>query len=380
MKPFKIACILGTRPEIIKMAPVILVLKSMVDYFDVDVICTGQHRELLVPLIEWFGLNITESMDLMQVNQGLNDLSGRMLLAFSTIFSHKKYDCVIGQGDTTTVFVSALAAFHEKIPFAHIEAGLRTFDKNSPFPEEMNRLLVSRIASIHFAPTEEAARNLYKEGISENEVFVTGNTVIDALCFTTGRLGEMKNNTSSGKKMVFVTAHRRENFGAPLEQICQAIRRVAIEQKDVTFIFSVHPNPNVRTVVYNRLDGIQNIKLVDPMPYPELVEHIRRCDIVLTDSGGLQEEAPMLNKPVLILREETERPELVALGGAVLVGTNENTIVHWLTQLLTDRDCYQKMILGYSHYGDGKASLQIADHLLSFLLYCARSIESTTQG
>jgi UDP-N-acetylglucosamine 2-epimerase (non-hydrolysing) len=368
MKRFKIACILGTRPETIKMAPVILALQAMPDFFDVEVICTGQHRELLTPIIEWFGLDITHSMDLMQANQGLHELSGRMLLAFSEIFKAKKYSCVIGQGDTTTVLISALAAFHEKIPFAHVEAGLRTLDRYCPFPEEMNRVLASRLANIHFAPTESAAQNLRNEGISPNEVFMTGNTVIDALNFTVERLEQGKPSTPTTKKMVFVTAHRRENFGEPLKRICRAILRVATEQQDICFVFSVHPNPNVREVVYSLLQDTQNIKLVDPMPYPELVEYLQSCDLVLTDSGGLQEEAPMLKKPVLVLREETERPELVELGGSHLVGTDENNIVHWVTTLLSNNASYQKMVLGYSPYGDGKASLKIADYLLSMLL------------
>lgn len=368
MKRFKVACILGTRPETIKMAPVILALQSMTQSFDVDVICTGQHRELLTPLIEWFGLNITHSMDLMQANQGLNELSGRMLLAFSEIYKVQKYDCVIGQGDTTTVLISALAAFHEKIPFAHIEAGLRTFDRNCPFPEEMNRVLASRLASIHFAPTDSAAKNLINEGISTQEVFMTGNTVIDALKFTVERLDKQPTPQPATNKMVFVTAHRRENFGAPLERICRAIRRVATEQEDICFVFSVHPNPNVRDVVYTLLQDIPNIKLVDPMPYPKLVEYLQSCDLVLTDSGGLQEEAPMLKKPVLVLREETERPELVDLGGSLLVGTDEDKIVHWVNELLSDYESYQKMVLGYSPYGDGNASLKIADYLFSMLL------------
>lgn len=368
MSRFKVACVLGTRPETIKMAPVILALKSMSDCFDVEVICTGQHRELLVPLIEWFGLEIVESMDLMQANQGLNELSGRMLLAFSALFKNKKYDCVVGQGDTTTVFISALAAFHEKIPFAHVEAGLRTFDRNCPFPEEMNRVMASRLAAIHFAPTEITAKNLYNEGISSADVFVTGNTVIDALKFTLDRLDKKNESLPVFKKMVFISAHRRENFGEPLERICQAIRLIASEQQDVNFVFSVHPNPNVRGVVYLLLQDIANVELVDPMPYPELVGYLERCDFVLTDSGGLQEEAPMLQKPVLVLRDDTERPELLQLGGSVLVGSDKDTIVHWVRKLLVEPDSYKKMVVGYSPYGDGTASLKIADHLYSMLL------------
>jgi UDP-N-acetylglucosamine 2-epimerase (non-hydrolysing) len=369
MKRYKIACILGTRPETIKMAPVILALKAMPDYFDVDVICTGQHRELIIPLIDWFDLSISKNMDLMQENQGLSDLGGRVLIALSAIFKERTYDCVVGQGDTTTVCMSALAAFHEKIMFAHIEAGLRTFDRHSPFPEEINRVLISRLASMHFAPTDETALNLYNEGVSRESVFITGNTVIDALCFTVDRLKKVEAQPSP-KKIVLVTAHRRENFGAPLERICQAIRRMALDRDDVCFYYLVHPNPNVRQMVFSILQSIPNVTLLDPLPYQDLVHYLNKCDIVLTDSGGLQEEAPMLKKPVLVLREETERSELVSLGGAILVGSNEEKIIHWVTKLLTDRDVYEKMILGYSPYGDGKASLRIVDYLLTRLRHC----------
>ena len=369
MTRFKIACVFGTRPEAIKMAPIILLLQSMPELVAVEVICTGQHRELLIPLIEWFGLSIAKNMDVMQDNQGLNDLAGRLVRDLGQIFHQEQYDCVIGQGDTTTVFSAALAAFHEKIPFAHVEAGLRTYDRYSPFPEEMNRVLVGKLASIHFAPTEAAAKNLMKEGVSINSIYMTGNTVIDALQFTVDRLTSAENDSSKGdeKKIVFVTAHRRENFGEPLQRICRAIQRIVAESVHTRVIFSVHPNPNVRDFVYEQLGSLHQVTLFDSLPYPELVSWLQRCDIVLTDSGGLQEEAPALKKPVLVLRNETERQELIDLGGGVLVGSDEDMIVNWVSKLLTDDEAYQRMIIGYSPCGDGNSSQRIVDHLLTML-------------
>lgn len=368
MSRFKVACVFGTRPEVIKMAPVILALEALPEYFDVRIISTGQHRELLTPLVDWFGLKIDTNLDLMQANQGLNELCGKIIIALGTIFQKEKFDCVIGQGDTTTVFAASLAAFHEKIPFAHVEAGLRTYDRYSPFPEEMNRVLAGRLTTIHFPPTLASQNNLLKEGISANHICMTGNTVIDALKFTVQRLPKQDDaNVNPYKKLILVTAHRRENFGEPLQRICQAILRIAQSSNDIRIVFSVHPNPNVKEMVYAYLNNIANVELCGPMPYLELVSYMAACDIVLTDSGGLQEEAPALNKPVLILREETERPECVELGGAKLVGSNEDLIVDSVTNLLNDNAAYKKMVLGFSPYGDGKAGQYIADHLITAL-------------
>lgn len=367
MKPCKIACIFGTRPEVIKMAPVILALQSMPEQVRVEVISTGQHREMLIPLIKWFGLNVTKNMDLMHHNQRLNELTGRLVHQLGQCFNSSSYDLVIGQGDTTTVFAAALAAFHEQIPFAHVEAGLRTFDRNLPFPEEMNRVLVGRLANIHFAPTTIAVQNLRKEGILEQNIFMTGNTVIDALQYTVRRLQQENQTVILKEKTIFVTAHRRENFGAPLKSICRGIRRILEAFPEANFVFSVHPNPNVREVVYEILGDAPQVKLVEPMSYPELVAYVQACYIILTDSGGLQEEAPFLGKPVLILREETERPEVVNLGGATLVGSDEENISHWVMKLLLNKEVYQKMVLGYSPYGDGAAGKQIAEKLVTLL-------------
>lgn len=363
MKRMKIACIFGTRPELIKMAPVIQALEAQSSRFEVESICTGQHKELLTPLIEWFGLTVHRNMNVMRAGQSLNELSGRLMTEFGKLFSELKYDYVIGQGDTTSVFTAAFAAFHERIPFAHVEAGLRTFDKNLPFPEEMNRVLAGRLATLHFAPTSVSAANLRKEGVPENEIFIIGNTVIDALQYTAKKIGADSHNKLSDKKSIFVTAHRRENFGDALMQICSAIRRIAEKAPDTEIIFPVHPNPNVRGVVFDALNGVKNIQLIDPVPYEDLVRYLQQSYLVLTDSGGLQEEAPALGKPVLVLREETERPELVELGGSILVGSNESLIVEKTLSLLTDENAYQAMVLGYSPYGDGKASEKIAEIL-----------------
>ncbi|SEI00382.1 UDP-N-Acetylglucosamine 2-epimerase [Rhizobium tibeticum] len=366
MNRLKIACVFGTRPEAIKMAPVIRALASRPEIFDVRTICTGQHRELIAPLTDWFELDVAVNMDVMTPNQGLNKLAGKLLIEFEALFSEEHFDGVIGQGDTTTVFTSALAAFHKRIPFFHVEAGLRTFDMKFPFPEEMNRVLVGRLASLHFAPTDQAAGNLASEGVTSDSIFMVGNTVIDALNFTVDKLPATSASDGRDSKLILVTAHRRENFGEPLERICNAIRRIAINHENVRFAFPVHPNPNVRKVVDDRLRGLQNVDLMDPLPYPVLVDYLKRCDLVLTDSGGLQEEAPALSKPVLVLREETERPELVQLGGSILVGSSEALIYDSVAELLTNSIRYKQMVVGSSPYGDGHASQKIAEHVHAF--------------
>jgi UDP-N-acetylglucosamine 2-epimerase (non-hydrolysing) len=360
MTKLKVACIFGTRPELIKMALLINALKDDQAHFEVESICTGQHKELLDPLIDWFGLTIHRNLDVMRPGQGLNDLLGRLITEFGKLFSEKKYDYVIGQGDTVSVVAAAFAAFYENIPFVHVEAGLRTFDRNLPYPEEMNRVLVGRLATIHFAPTETAATNLRNEGVPAENLFMVGNSVIDALQYTAKRIGNDSSENHSEKKLIFVTTHRRENFGEPLNQICNAIRRIAEEFSDVEIVFPVHPNPNVRNIVFEALGDIKNIQLIDPVPYEKLVSYLQRSYLVLTDSGGLQEEAPALSKPVLVLREETERPELVELGGSILVGSDESRIFENVYRLLTDVDAYRSMVIGYSPYGDGKACERMA--------------------
>jgi UDP-N-acetylglucosamine 2-epimerase (non-hydrolysing) len=359
MKPARIACVFGTRPETIKMAPVIQALQHHPRRFQVDSICTGQHRELLSPLIAWFGLTVKLDLAVMRADQTLNALCARLLNRFGQLFARVRYDCVIGQGDTSSVLCAALAAFHEKIPFVHVEAGLRTFDRNYPFPEEINRGLVGRLARLHFAPTARAAENLRREGVEDACIHLIGNTVIDALQHTAARVAPV----ADAGQTVLVTAHRRENHGAPLLRICHAIRRLAHDSPRTTFVFAVHPHPEVSHAVHAQLSGLENVRLVAPMPYPEWVRALQQCHLVLTDSGGLQEEAPALGKPVLVLREETERPELVELGGSRLVGSDEARIHAAVMQLLNDAPAYQQMVIGASPYGDGQASQRLVQHL-----------------
>jgi UDP-N-acetylglucosamine 2-epimerase (non-hydrolysing) len=366
VKQFKICCLFGTRPEIIKMAPVIHALHQHTDKVSVHVVCSGQHRELLLPLIEWFDIQVHTNLDVMQANQDLNSLSAKVIDGFGELFKHEKYDFVIGQGDTTTVLMSALAAFHAKIPYGHVEAGLRTFDYNFPFPEEMNRVLVGKLASLHFAPTQTSANNLLNEKINADSILVTGNTVIDALYYTVNKLG-LNNKDNDAEKTILVTAHRRENWGQPLECICLAILTIAENNPNITIVFPVHPNPNVRETVNRLLGNKANIHLCDPLPYDQLVGMLAKSYLVITDSGGLQEEAPALHKPVLVLREETERPEVVKLGGAYLVGNDTKRIIEMTEKLLNDKAAYNNMILAYSPYGTGNAAELITARIIDYL-------------
>ena len=354
MKKIKVCCIFGTRPELIKMAPVIRALKLFPDQFEVEAISTGQHRELLIPLIKWFDLKIDKNLDVMTPGQSLNELTGRLMSGFGKLLAENQYDLIIGQGDTTSVFAAAFAAFHAKIPFAHVEAGLRTYDRNLPFPEEMNRVLVSRLATLHFSPTDASARNLRNEGVAEETIFMVGNSVIDALHYTINKIGPSEKDNLFGKNKILVTAHRRENHGEPLREICNAIRRIAERFPAVEITFPVHPNPQVRKVVYDALRDLKNVILIEPLPYEDLIRLLSQSYLVLTDSGGLQEEAPALGKPVLVLRDETERPELVECGGSILVGSNADVIYNQTVRLMTDENFYNSMVIGKSPYGDGR--------------------------
>lgn len=349
------------------MAPIIQKLSESPEY-EVVSINTGQHRELLTPLLEWFDLQVHHSMDVMRAGQSLNELAGRLMTEFGKLFKQTGYDYVIGQGDTTSVVTAAWAAFHEKIPFLHVEAGLRTFDRNLPFPEEMNRVMVGRLASLHFAPTETSVKNLLAEGVQAEHIFMIGNTVIDALQFTASKVAYDLPKFDNGRRMIFMTAHRRENFGEPLLRVCSAVRAIVTRFSDVDVVFPVHPNPNVRNVVYAALGDLPSVNLIDPVPYNELVGYLLRSYFVLTDSGGLQEEAPALSKPVLVLRDETERPELVNMGGSLLVGSDTERIVSEASKLLTDPARYQRMVLGYSPYGDGNAAERLEECLRQHLM------------
>ncbi len=364
----KIACIVGTRPEVIKMAPLIRALRAA-RAFNVEVWCSGQHRELLTPLAQWFEIEFDRDLQVMSENQSLGELTARLMRSFETSLSASRPDLVIAQGDTTTVMCAALSAFYQRIAFAHVEAGLRTFDLYNPFPEEYNRVAVTRLAQLHFCPTQRAYDNVRAERGEGTAAYITGNTVIDALHFTTGKLDLTR--VPRFTHDVLLTAHRRENLGAPLANICHAVLDLCRIFPELKVLYPVHPNPNVRAPVEKLLANHPQIELAAPLSYPNLVAAMRSARIILTDSGGIQEEAPALGKPVLVLREVTERPEAIELGVAKLVGTQRAAIVAATTELLRDADTYARMARGGSPYGDGHASARICDALQAYLNHTA---------
>lgn len=363
----RILTVIGTRPEAIKMAPVVAVLRAR-GWADVTLMSTGQHRELLDQVLDAFALVPDVRLDVMQPNQSLPELTARLIVAMDAHLRGSPHDAVLAQGDTTTVLAAGLVAFYHRIPFGHIEAGMRTGDMLRPFPEEMNRVLASRLARWHFAATESCRQNLLREGIGADRIFVTGNTVIDALHDAVGRIGAAGPASAEGGRMILVTMHRRESFGEPMREAIRAIRTIADTRGDVHFLFPVHPNPNVRALVHEGLGGHARIKLTDPLGYLDFVRAMRDSFLILTDSGGVQEEAPALAKPVLVLREETERPEAVEQGVVRLVGTDCQAIVASIVELLDSPAAYARMALGKSPYGDGQAASRIADVLQRDLL------------
>lgn len=328
--------------------------------FDVRVAVTGQHREMLDQVLKVFGIVPDHDLNVMAPGQTLAQAASRILAALEPVLDHERPDCVIVQGDTTTTFCGALAAFYKSIPVAHVEAGLRTGDMRQPFPEEMNRVLTSHLAALHFAATEEAAGNLRREGILQHSIFVTGNTGIDAVMFVRDSLPPVRED--AGKKTILVTAHRRESFGDGFVHICQALKRLA-QRNDVEIVYPVHPNPNVQSVVNRELRGVPNITLIEPLDYVAFVDRMRRAHILLTDSGGVQEEGPSLGKPVLVMREKTERPEAIDAGTARLVGTDAGKIVAEVARLLDDPAEYAQRARIHNPYGDGNASARIRDVL-----------------
>ena len=360
----RILTVIGTRPEAIKMAPVVRALQQLPGA-SVRVLATGQHRQLLAQALAFFGIAPDRDLDLMQPGQSLSELTARMLSALTPVLQDEQPDLVLAQGDTTTVLVTALACFYQSVPFAHVEAGLRSGDLQNPFPEEMNRTMADRMACLHFAPTEAAAANLIREGIAQGSVHVTGNTVIDALLWASDKVSACP-FAQPGKRLILVTSHRRENFGPALESICAAVRELA-DRPDTHVLFPVHPNPNVGDTVRSQLGSHPSIELVPPLDYPELVAAMNACDLILTDSGGIQEEAPSLGKPVLILRTNTERPEGIAQGSAKLVGTERATIVDAANALLDDAHAYASMAQKRSPYGDGHAAVRIATACRDYL-------------
>jgi UDP-N-acetylglucosamine 2-epimerase (non-hydrolysing) len=364
-----IICVVGTRPEAVKMAPVILALQAQ-PWARTRVLATAQHRQMLDQVLEAFAIRADIDLDLMQPNQDLGELTARMLTAMSTVLKAEKPFAVLAQGDTTTVMVTALACFYQGIPFGHVEAGLRTGDLKRPFPEEMNRVFAGRLARWHFAPTTGARDNLLREGTPAQDVYVTGNTVIDALHTVIARAPELAARPGD-RRLILVTAHRRESFGQPLVDICNAIRAIVERNADVDVLYPVHPNPNVRRTVDELLGNHPRIRLVEPLDYLSFVAAMRSAYLILTDSGGVQEEAPAIGKPVLVLREETERPEAVAAGVVKLVGSDTQRIIESVQQLLDDESAYRAMAKGVSPYGDGKAAARIVNVLQQYRASCS---------
>lgn len=361
----KIICVIGTRPEAIKMAPIILALNKE-PRLKVRVLATAQHRHILDQVNECFGINPDIDLDVMRPNQSLTKLTARLLLELDDILQAEQPGIVLVQGDTTTVMTVALACFYRRIPIGHVEAGLRTWDIQNPFPEEANRVIAGKIARWHFAPTEGARQNLLKERIPDSEIIVTGNTVIDALLMTAAKDPELPFPLARDKRLVLITSHRRENFGEPLRNICRALDTLAQNNPAVQFLYPMHPNPNVRHVVYEFLSGQPNFKLCEPLGYVPFIATMKRAYIILTDSGGMQEEAPVLGKPVLVLRDETERPEAVEQGVVKLVGSSYERIVREAQHLMNDKSAYRAMAQGISPYGDGRAAERIVKTLREY--------------
>lgn len=357
-----ILCVIGTRPEAIKMAPVVKRLRKEA-WARVRVVATAQHREMLDQIFSVFQIVPDVDLDLMQPNQTLADLTARMLMTLTRLLESERPDAVLAQGDTTTVMTTALACYYQKIAFGHVEAGLRTGNSYNPFPEEVNRVIAGRLASWHFAPTEGARSNLLREGLNDKQITVTGNTVIDALLDVANRDNPMPLDFPADKRLILVTAHRRENFGKPLENIFCAIRALAEKNNDIQVIYPVHPNPNVMKLAHKMLGNNPRILLLPPLDYVLFIELMKRAYLVLTDSGGVQEEAPALGKPALVLRDETERPEAVEAGVVRLIGTETGRIINEVQRLLDDKDAYLQMARGVSPYGDGRAAERIAQIL-----------------
>lgn len=368
MKKHSVICVFGTRPEAIKMAPIILELKKRPEQFSTKVLVTAQHREMLDQVLKLFNIKPDHDLDIMAHGQDLFDITQRSLAGFKQMFSTDKPDIVIVQGDTTTTFAAALAGFYVKASVAHVEAGLRTYDKYHPYPEEMNRRMTTALTDWHFAPTQTAKDNLLAENIQAGKIFVTGNTVIDAMLRVTRDDYEFDDEMLRGidftrRRVILVTAHRRENWGEPMRRICEAVKILLERFSDIEFVFSMHLNPVVRETVEEMLGRLERVHLTIPMDYEPFVQLINRSYLILSDSGGIQEEAPALGKPVLVLREVTERPEGIAAGTAKLVGRDATRIVETAADLLSDTQAYENMAKAHNPYGDGTAAKQIVEIL-----------------
>lgn len=366
-----IAVIIGTRPDAIKLAPVIRHLQST-DSLEVSVISSGQHKEMLQQVLSLFSVTVDVDLALMKPQQSLEYLASEAVQRLPELFEQREYDLVLVQGDTSTAFLAALSAFYRKIPVAHVEAGLRTYDKYRPYPEEMNRRLITQIADYHFAPTAENKQALLAEHVPADKIIVTGNTVIDALLHTAAQPYSFTDETlmriaASNHRILLVTAHRRENFGEPLEAICGALVDLNDRFPDIEIVFPLHLNPQVQSAARHTLDGRSRIHLLDPLDYQTFVAVMKCSTLILTDSGGIQEEAPSLDKPVLVLREKTERSEALKTGAVQLVGLERKQILGRVSALLGDKQEYRRMAEAANPYGDGRAAARIRDGLLYLL-------------
>jgi len=368
-RKIKVMTVFGTRPEAIKMAPVVLELAKHPDRIVPVVTVTAQHRDMLDQVLNLFAIKPDHDLDIMAAGQTLFDITSRAMMGLDKVLQEEKPDIVLVHGDTTTTFAGALASYYHQTAVGHVEAGLRTYNKYSPFPEEMNRKLTGSIADLHFAPTETSEKNLLGESVDAEKIFVTGNTVIDALHKTVDDDFQFENEMLQKidfkhKKVILVTTHRRENLGEPMRQVYKALRRLIEEFENVEIVFPVHKNPKVREVVYQELGELPGVHLVDPLDYEPFANLMHKSYLILTDSGGVQEEAPALGKPVLVLRDTTERPEAVAAGTVKLIGTDEDVVYREARQLLTDQAEYNLMSEACNPYGDGMASQRIVQAIL----------------
>lgn len=369
MKKLKVMTVFGTRPEAIKMCPLVLEMKKYPDLIEPLVAVTAQHREMLDQVLELFQIKPDYDLNIMTSGQTLYDVTTRALMGLKEVMEEAKPDIVLVHGDTTTTFAGALAAFYAQIPVGHVEAGLRTGNKYSPYPEEMNRKLTGAIADMHFAPTAISKQNLLKENVNPDNILVTGNTVIDALQATVRKDyvfedAEFNKVFESGHRLILMTTHRRENLGEPMRHVYKALKSVLETHEDVEAIFPVHKNPKVREIVQQELGGLDRVHLIEPMDYEPFANMMAKVDIVLTDSGGIQEEAPALGKPVLVLRDTTERPEAVSAGTVLLVGTAYEDVLRETNRLLDDAAHYKKMAEAANPYGDGQACARIVNAVL----------------
>jgi len=364
--------VVGTRPEVIKLAPVIIECNKRAS-IEVIVCSTGQHRQMLDQAFDSFRISPDIDLDLMTPNQSLTDLSAAALTSLANVFQTHKPDAVIVQGDTTTAMIGGLSAYYHRIPVVHVEAGLRTWNRFNPFPEEGNRAIIDQIADYCMAPTSESEKNLLATGVSQDRITVTGNTAVDAIIAMSKKMAgapappsvpaAVATAIKNGERVIVVTGHRRESFGNDFESICRSLKRIATDHPDVQIVYPVHLNPNVREPVYRILNDVDRVHLIEPLPYSEFVWLLTHSYLVLTDSGGIQEEVPSLNRPILVMRNVTERPEGVDAGCAILVGVDEENIVRHVNTLLTDKAQYAKMIKQENPYGDGQASIRIANVL-----------------